>query len=131
MKHVSATLLCVVLWASPVASQTSQGNDLLEACSMPDNLAAEGYCIGYVVGAIEGMKLGAVSVLAFIAPEQSGVEHLDRMSNIALNFCIPADASNRQLVEVVVKYLRENPETRHETARTLIHSALVESFPCS
>jgi hypothetical protein len=131
MNHAMATLLCVVLSAGPAASQTSLGNDLLHACTMPDNLAAEGYCLGYVVGAIEGLKWGAASVIAFAAPEQQSATDLDRMSSGVLGFCVPAEATNIQLRDVVVKHLRENPATRHETARTLVQAALADSFPCS
>ncbi|MCE8526931.1 hypothetical protein KBY23_16765 [Ruegeria pomeroyi] len=38
---------------------------------------------------------------------------------------------NGQVLDIVVRYLSETPETRHESARTLIQSALASSFPCS
>ena len=76
MNHAKATLLCFAIWASQGAAQTTLGNELFQACSLPDNLAAEGYCLGYVVGAVEGLKWGAATAIAFVTPEELGTEDL-------------------------------------------------------
>ena len=87
---------------------------------MADNMAADGFCLGYIVGAIEGLKWGAASIIEQDSPGILQSDELDLLSSVLLGFCVPVSASNGQLKDVVVKYLRENPATRHETARTLV-----------
>jgi len=38
--------------------------------------------------------------------------------------------AGKQLVEVVIKYLKNNPENRQFTAASLIEAALYRTFPC-
>lgn len=131
MRMTSALSCSVLLAASPAATQTLAGNDVLQACSMADNLAAEGFCLGYIVGAIEGLKWGAASIIAQDSAGLLEPDELDLLSSVLLGFCIPDTASNGQLKDVVVKHLQDNPATRHETARTLVQVALSAGFPCT
>jgi hypothetical protein len=45
-------------FAAAVDAQNLSGNDLLEICN-DNSQAAQGFCIGYVNGLVEGLKLGA------------------------------------------------------------------------
>jgi hypothetical protein len=44
--------------------------------------------------------------------------------------CLPDKATGKQLIDVVVKWLRENPAERHYSAASNIQVALQQAFPC-
>jgi len=44
--------------------------------------------------------------------------------------CIPASSQAGQLKDIVVKYLRDHPETRHFEAYALVYVALGQAFNC-
>ncbi|MFT5708871.1 MAG: hypothetical protein ACI9ES_003175, partial [Oceanospirillaceae bacterium] len=47
------------------------------------------------------------------------------------SFCLPENGmSSNQQVMVVTKYLKENPNKLHETARSSVFIALAKNFPC-
>jgi Rap1a immunity proteins len=49
-------------------------------------------------------------------------------------FCVPQGNSGvrtDQLLDVVLLYLRDHPETRHQPAPALVINALKEKFPCN
>lgn len=88
-----------------------------------------GFCIGYLIGQIEGQFLGALLLTTRTGMDLETSEFNDFANNV-FNHCITENASNEQLMDVVVKYMRENPEIRHETARFLVWQAYQEAFPC-
>lgn len=45
-------------------------------------------------------------------------------------YCIPRTATLGQLRLVLLKYLRDNPETLHYSAAGAIKSAFTKAFPC-
>ncbi len=72
-----------------------------------------GYCIGYV----------------------DGIDEMTNMINITREpskraFCRPENATTRQIVRVVYKYLEDHPEELHEDAYFLAIKALQNAFPC-
>ena len=46
-------------------------------------------------------------------------------------FCPDPSMENGQIVDVVVKYLKDHPENRHSDAAILVAVALMKTFPCS
>lgn len=122
-------LACAMIGAAtaPQAQQIS-GNELLETCTS-DNSVMAGFCIGYIIGYSEGAPWGAT--LAIIRATEAGdTDSLNEMASLVTGSCVPSEASNEQLRDVVVKHLQSNPETRHTSARTLIWTAYSEAFPC-
>ena len=130
MKALLATA-CGSFIALSAYADTSQphltGNQVLEYCEAAGDEAKQGFCVGYVVGVVEGMRWGAAVPL--LRTEGPG-PHLDSMVNTILSFCLPDGATWGQYRDVIVRYLRENPQSRHASARLLGQLALVESFPC-
>ena len=57
---------------------------------------------------------------------EDGLVPLDSISN----HCLPGNVTRRQLMDVVTKYLRDNPAQRHLPAPGLVVSALEAAFPC-
>lgn len=52
------------------------------------------------------------------------------METSSLMGCVPKSATYQQHMDVLLKHLRENPATRHESTVTLYHIALFTAFPC-
>ena len=125
-KTLLACFLLVI--ANTSKAQQISGNELLETCTSENQVMA-GFCIGYIIGYSEGAPWGT-SLALTQAMTDLDTATLNVLSNSVLGSCVPVDASNKQLRDVVLKHLRNNPETRHTSARTLIWSAYSEAFPC-
>jgi hypothetical protein len=70
-----------------------------------------GLCAGFVVGIADAMS------------NVTGV--------LGRRACIPLPAVPRgQVIDVVKRYLEQHPETRHDSAVSLVAQALSEAFPC-
>ncbi len=122
----SALLMCSQTVSFGQQAPITSGNELWEICQGTDP-ARQGYCIGYVIGAIEGMKWGIASPLL-----QNGMDATEANSTtkVLLGFCLPEGATYGQFVDVVKGYLARNPEKRHIAARIIVQMSLAEAFPC-
>ena len=49
----------------------------------------------------------------------------------ATKICVPSGATNGQLMDVVLAYMRDNPKTRHLPPMLLILISLGEAYPCA
>ena len=94
----------------PVPSVT--GNSLLEYCGSK-NVGEYGVCVGYITG------VGDIETM-------DGAAFPDRQ-----RFCTPDNATNGQIIDIVVKYLKDHPAARHLLGAILVVNALTEAFPCS
>jgi hypothetical protein len=103
-KLVMITALAMLLGSPTSYAVLKSGNDLVADCQLKIPVA-EGYCYGYVHGAHDA--LGMIT-----------------------EFCSPDDVVGKQLVDIVMKYLKENPENLHYNAASLVTSALIRAFPC-
>ena len=126
----SAYLLAASLLPFHAMADGISGNDIYSACNSGDGGAQEGFCLGYLIGTVEGMKWGSAFTIARLTEKAVETDDLNAFSNVVLGFCLPSDAPNGQLLDVFVKYLQDNPAIRHQSARTLVQSAFTESFPC-
>jgi hypothetical protein len=86
------------------------GNQLTKLCD--DELASAAMCAGLIVGFTDGYRSAA---------KDSGRKTL---------YCPPKQVINEQIIKIVDKYLKENPESLHEWYGLLINKALIEAFPC-
>lgn len=87
------------------------GNTLLRECE--GNRLNQPSCLAYMSGLADGLAL-----LFELHPQSS------------IRACVPDKVTVSQIRDVVLKYLREKPEDRHEAASTLGLLALVGAFPC-
>jgi hypothetical protein len=105
-------LTALVCFAAPAKAQTTRdGNWLLNACGTGPYQAAPanymtGVCLGYV---------GGISFSAML----EGV------------ICPSDGVLTDQVVDVVIKYLLDNPAQRSELAGVLIRRSITTSFPCA
>ena len=86
------------------------GNRLLDACTSQDN-AKFWMCAGYLEGVEDGLILFQST--------------LDKKY-----FCIPGNVTYGQRLDVVVKWLRENPEARQNNSRAIVLIAYGKAWPC-
>ena len=126
----------LILLAMSLASNAAEGelgvvdgNMLFSVCENPSNVT-QSFCSGYVIGLVEGTKFGA-----FMSHGTTNENHGDEAAwnayvEVALGFCIPENVEYVQLRDVFVKYLKENPEIRHLSARSLFVSSMSSTFVC-
>ncbi|UJX41091.1 hypothetical protein K9F62_20830 [Desulfovibrio sp. JY] len=100
------TTFILLLSISPYAGENifvyDSGNDLFE--SMKDGYGSpkKNYAMGYVIGVT------------------------DTLQGIVLN--INPGVTKIQIFDVVFNYLKENPQERHENARTIVLKSLIKAF---
>jgi hypothetical protein len=83
-------------------------------------------CLGFVSGVIEGMRDGSTweaIVLAKAYPKLA-----PEILTSFLNPCIPAGATNTEIVKVILKYLDNHPERLHNPATGEIYLALNDAW---
>jgi hypothetical protein len=91
------------------------GNDLYAACTAPDAVS-QMQCTSYVEGAIDA--------LAFT----------DGAFKEAHTICLPRQpgiVSGRQVADIVIKYLRDDPVGRSFSAGSLVYGAISQAYPCA
>ena len=88
------------------------GNTLYEACNA-SGPSTTVLCTAYILGAIDA----AMAYDDIYSPDN---HHL----------CLPQNAIGKQVSDVVVKFLRENPEDRSSRAANSVAAAMIKSFPC-
>lgn len=124
--------LFFVLAASPaMVDATGDGNELLRNCTAleritvdqkdadsPETLVNAAKCQGFIAGTTETIK-----ILSVVNTDRGGVNKH--------GFCIPADGANGgQLLLIINKYLRENPEDLHRRAGLLALVAIGKANLC-
>ncbi len=108
MRYAIMILALVGVLALPRPAAAIKGNELLERCTH-EAQALELWCMGYVSG-------------------WQGRNDI-RIKGTAKFICFP-EARVSQFKDVLVKYLKNHPETRHQNAVPLTWRAFKEAFPC-
>ncbi len=88
------------------------GNTFYSKCFEQQNPLIKAQCNDYIRGALDGIS---------------------NMQVINKDFCIfkwPRDGTIDQFTDVVLKFLKENPDKRASSAAFLIILSLHQSFPC-
>ena len=104
----------IVVMTVPVYSQEGKyrsGNFLLETCEA-ENPVSWDYCRAFIAGAGDGFETGSI------------------YGGGGQPFCYPEGNTLGQAVRIVMKYLKEHPETLHYFAAELVALALIEAWPC-
>lgn len=97
-------IIALLLYSACVSAGFNDGNALFNACSNDGGYYKEGQCLGYVTGVFDSFE--------------------------GVYVCAPEHVTAGQAKDIVVKYLTEHPEKRHEPAAFLVGSALNDVFPC-
>jgi hypothetical protein len=100
----------------PSSPAYEQGNGLLSVCTTDEHYDTNfGMCLGFIDGVLNGAQLSGSGTCTTAA---------------ASHWCIPPEVTMGQIRDVVVKSLREHPETRHERSIILIANAMIAAWPC-
>ncbi len=125
--------LAFLLMTSGLSSQTAHvvtpntsdswnfrnGNDLLSDCEKDHADAGYAVCLSYIMGAVD-----------VIGSSQGTVDNDFKSYWKLPSVCMPTDVTMQQVVDVVVKNLKENPETRTDSASWIIVRALEHAWAC-
>ena len=91
------------------------GNDLYAKCSAVKSEATyyqdSAYCLAYVIGIVDAFEFN------------EGVKS-------GLKLCVPGGVTAGQLRDIVVRYLQNKPQDRHNAGSVIIFLAMSEAFPC-
>ena len=110
-------------WVNSYAQET--GLEVLRSCGaavkQADGLPVSDqerieaiWCLGYLGGFADSLKLSA----SLFKPQNQKV-------------CLPdKGTSNEQLVRIVTKWLKDNPQDLHQSGRMSVLIALGNAFPC-
>jgi hypothetical protein len=134
-RHISAAFILVFscILATPVHAQkniSTSGNEYL-ACSVIDKPQQQftqidflemGMCEGFMLGLKDGVGLS----FSFMKKDDSG-------SMEDMGICFPAGdtADLGQIIRIVLKYIRQNPEQAHLPSAALVLMATKAAFPCA
>lgn len=129
IKHyVIITALAAAMKTSTAMAVERSGNDLLVDCTnlietesiesvSEDHLLGMGYCIGIIDG--------------FVTFNYIYESVLRAEGNIDfLQMCLPQRISTRRLAEVIVAFITEHPDQRHNSGQALAAQALIAEYPC-
>jgi hypothetical protein len=104
MRLMTLVVAAGLLWPPSAFAQFWDGNELYEDCTA-QSATDWGVCHGYVIGLADARIIDGT-------------------------ICVPNGVEVRQVVDIVVQYLREHPESRHIAAERLAEGALKRAFPC-
>jgi hypothetical protein len=122
-KRYVFSLLCFAAFCAH--SETMSGNDLLQKLTDQDT---EGLL--YLIGVVDG---GYASRVVFESDFIKTDEKTKREALISLGKywgCRPENASNGQVSDVTIAYLKSNPKVRHLASSALIAAAMRDAWPC-
>jgi len=123
MRYLLA-LIFVMLGFSQNAAASPDGASLLRACNasnkqedgieVSDEEAAYAlWCSGYVAGYLDGFQISSST------------------KGAGEKLCLPnAGITNDQAIRVITRWLKDHPETLHQSGRVEILRALASAFPC-
>jgi hypothetical protein len=121
---LTAGLLISLLLCGTSKAQLLTGEQLQTKCStikrdIEDKTSTwtDGFCLGYISGILDSQSLW--DYLVHVGKDYPQT-----------HYCLPDEATNSQVVQVVLKFLNDHPERLHEPANTLILEALHNAFPC-
>lgn len=96
---------------SPSLADDYTGNQILRDCNQGNDWPS-GSCFGRIIGSVDGFRVKAA------------------LDKTGLPFCIPEGVTNGQVVDIVVRWVRDQPAKRHYNYEVITGLALKEAFPC-
>lgn len=104
MKKLIAAVTFTAALAAPAHAEFWLGNTLLARCESFE-MADKMDCLGYITGAADAAQWRS--------------------------YCPPSVVNRGQIQDIVVTFLRQNPDIRHQTADILVATALRRVWPCA
>ncbi|MCJ8157238.1 Rap1a/Tai family immunity protein [Sphingomonas sp. LaA6.9] len=100
--------MSIAISTSPAQAKWMDGNELLAICDSSDS-ADKIQCMGYIQGVLDASDSSLGS---------KEIPPVDTPDNVTAG----------QLKDIVIAYLKANPEKRHTQASDLVFTALVRAF---
>jgi hypothetical protein len=123
---ITALLCCSFVYAQAKEFPLESGNAFLRLCSSVEreqtSLAEkqDGMgCMLYIAGFVQGVEVGNTTT------------RVQTKQAEPMPFCRPENAENAQLVKIVLKYIRENPQDAHQSTMLVALWAFQKAFPCA
>jgi hypothetical protein len=91
------------------------GNTLYSECASPADSLSHLMCLSYLQG---------------VADADAGLLGVRSGTTADPHWCAPDRVTVGQAVDVIVRYLRDNPQFRHYPAAGLVAEALSQTWPC-
>jgi hypothetical protein len=113
-KVVLAIIILLVGEARAEETLGISGNDLLEFCQAGEpglDNPARAFCLGYIVGALEGW-------------------HHATVMHQGTPLCNTQRLTNQQIVDIAIIYLRDHREIRPLNASSIVALLFIDKFPC-
>ena len=96
--------------ASPTVPSFESGNSIYSSCAGTGTHYTA--CLGYITGVADTYL------------------YLQVTRRLPQMICFPLGVTQGQIVDTVVRFLVDHPESRHTTASSLVRDALKSAFPC-
>lgn len=103
MKKLLLAAIITIALSSPARAEFHTGNSLLSLCNSME-ITDRFDCLGYTTGVSDAAQWR--------------------------HFCPPEGITRGQIRDIIVAYLRQNPDVRHKTADILAAIALARVWPC-
>jgi hypothetical protein len=116
VKKAALALMLLVGEARAEEKLGISGNDLLEFCQAGEpglENPARAFCLGYIVGALEGWH------------------HATVMHRATPSLCNMQRLTNQQLADMAIIYLRDHPKIRPRNASSILGLFFIDKFPCA
>lgn len=123
MKILRAVFLLLLIIASPLIK--ADGNRLLDNCQSAEKFMDKSGAINDV----EAIKAGVC--IGLIDGTLNTVHILNEVLEPKYRTCWSKEGTNGQAVRVVLKFLRNNPETLHNDDTVLVILAYNNAYPCT
>ena len=110
-KLIFFIFFCLITAVKPSLAQSITGNELLEFCD--GNQQEKETCLFYIIGVIE---------------TKQAMEFWQKSP--CYLYYRPEKSTTGQLMDIVIKGLKENPKNRHLSAVLLLFNYMSAAYPC-
>lgn len=124
---ILAVVALIALLVAPHKANATDGNELLSWCTSSDPFE-QGLCFGFIDGAMGGTQWGIQWTIGR-GTDLSAEEQQERTTAF-YGVCLPTTVTQRQLRDLVVEALQNEPQHRGDAADGLVHIALLRNYPC-
>ncbi|MBY5440663.1 Rap1a/Tai family immunity protein [Rhizobium leguminosarum] len=119
----------MLLAASSAQADFFNGNDIHKYCKTDINLVT-----AYVAGWMDSHMFddNLVAMAELTAPDEATKKHVRTYAKeIRSNICFPDDVTFTQTIDVICKYLDDNPAKRHFSMTGQFLAAYSAAWPCA
>jgi hypothetical protein len=110
--HKTLALWMVLSLPQTTWGDFQSGDQLLQNCTQKRDIQAQAYCVGYVAAIADVLGVGEGDISGWRA-------------------CLPSSATQGDIVEIAVSWLKEHPSIRNAGASDIVAHALARAYPCT